>query len=102
MRRLVEALLLAQEPLAVHVLERLFDAVAFAHGHDVIHRDLKPDNVLLEELDGTVLPKILDFGLAIVDWVDDRNAITGAGMVAGTLQVHGAGTIPRCAGHGRV
>jgi len=85
MRRLVEALLLAQEPLAVHVLERLFDAVAFAHGHDVIHRDLKPDNVLVEELDGTVLPKILDFGLAIVDWVDDRNALTGAGMVAGTL-----------------
>lgn len=85
MRRLVGALRLAQEPLAVRVLEQLFDGVAFAHGHDVIHRDLKPDNVLLEELDGTVLAKILDFGLAIVDYVDDRNALTGAGMVAGTL-----------------
>ena len=43
----------------------LADALAHAHGHGRIHRDLKPGNIMIAE-DGT--PKILDFGLArIID-----------------------------------
>src|SRR5262249_21516900 len=64
MRRFIGSPTLTQEPLALAVLERLFDAAAFAHRHEVIHRDLKPENILLEHLDGTLVPKILDFGLA--------------------------------------
>jgi eukaryotic-like serine/threonine-protein kinase len=46
---------------AVTVVETLARAVHFAHQHGVVHRDLKPGNVLLTS-DGT--PKISDFGLA--------------------------------------
>src|SRR5262249_39234103 len=45
-----------------------------------------PENILLEHLDGTLVPKILDFGLAIVDRLDDRDNMTGIGVVAGTWQ----------------
>jgi tetratricopeptide (TPR) repeat protein len=40
---------------------RVCDAVQFAHQHFVVHRDLKPDNILVGE-DGT--PRLLDFGTA--------------------------------------
>lgn len=40
------------------------DAIGYAHGHSVIHRDLKPGNILVTS-DGQ--PRILDFGLAKID-----------------------------------
>ena len=40
---------------------RVCEAVQFAHQHFVVHRDLKPDNILVAE-DGT--PRLLDFGTA--------------------------------------
>lgn len=38
--------------------------VAHAHSLGVIHRDLKPSNILVTEVDGTPIPKIIDFGIA--------------------------------------
>ncbi len=43
------------------LLEQVTKGVAYAHEHRVIHRDLKPDNILVAA-DGT--PKVADFGLA--------------------------------------
>ena len=48
-------------PQRLALFLRVCEAVQFAHQHFVVHRDLKPDNILVAE-DGT--PRLLDFGTA--------------------------------------
>lgn len=55
-------------------------AVHFAHGRGVIHRDLKPGNILV---DPQGAPKILDFGIARLH--DEDSAMTQQGQVLGTV-----------------
>jgi serine/threonine-protein kinase len=65
---------------AARVLRDVAWALAYAHGQGVIHRDVKPDNILLEST-GRVL--VADFGIASV--VTGAAALTGgAGEVIGT------------------
>ena len=46
---------------ATQLVAQVADAVAFAHGEHVLHRDLKPGNILL---DGSGIPRVSDFGIA--------------------------------------
>lgn len=68
------------------LLQSVTDAIAYAHRRGVIHRDLKPGNILVD-VDGT--PRVLDFGLARLD--DGSNPIapgvgtTMAGEFLGTF-----------------
>jgi serine/threonine protein kinase len=64
---------------AAEMVRTLARAVHEAHQQGVLHRDLKPHNVLLDT-DGT--PKIGDFGLARL--VDDRDGLTRTGDILGT------------------
>ena len=56
------------------------DGIEAAHNHGLIHRDIKPGNIWLEEGSGRV--KILDFGLARV--VNEASQLTQDGIVVGT------------------
>lgn len=47
---------------AVSIMKQLISAICEAHQHNIIHRDIKPQNILVKD-DGTV--KITDFGIAL-------------------------------------
>ncbi|HVI26480.1 MAG TPA: serine/threonine-protein kinase [Xanthomonadaceae bacterium] len=48
----------------LELLIRICEGVQHAHQKGVIHRDLKPGNLLVDLVDGRPLPKIIDFGIA--------------------------------------
>ncbi|KFN50071.1 serine/threonine-protein kinase [Arenimonas composti] len=48
----------------LELFARVCEGVQHAHQKGVIHRDLKPGNILVTEVDGRPVPKIIDFGIA--------------------------------------
>lgn len=74
---------IAAEPMsqraAAELVARVARAVAYAHAHGILHRDLKPGNILLGSPGE---PKIADFGLAKL--IDSSDGPTRTGWVIGT------------------
>ena len=71
---------------ALDLIAQACDAIAAAHRTGVVHRDLKPDNILLERGAHGPAVKVLDFGLAKLaeEAGPCRAAITNRGTVLGT------------------
>ncbi len=58
--------------------------LARAHESGIVHRDLKPENILLENFEGTLRPKISDFGLARAVSETGDARLTLSGSIVGT------------------
>jgi len=64
---------------AARVLREVAWALEYAHAHGVVHRDIKPDNILLES--GSGRAQVTDFGIA---QLVDADGLTADGMLLGT------------------
>src|SRR3954447_6606707 len=64
------------------VLREVADALAYAHDRGVVHRDIKPDNILLDAASGR--PMVTDFGIARAMDATGDSRLTATGMAIGT------------------
>ncbi|WP_410873750.1 serine/threonine-protein kinase [Nocardia sp. A7] len=96
------ALGLLETTRAVRIVSEVAAALDFAHGHGVLHRDVKPANILLgvSEPEHTERVMLADFGIARLHL--DQNRLTQTGSFTATLayaapeQLSGSALDPRC------
>ncbi|MEM7473990.1 MAG: serine/threonine-protein kinase [Planctomycetota bacterium] len=80
-----------EAPLAdrLKLFVKVCQAIHHAHQKGVIHRDLKPTNILVTQFDGVPVPKVIDFGIAKAigqQRLTDKTLFTGFASMVGTPQ----------------
>ncbi len=87
------AAILDQAPMTpqriVHLTRQLLEGLYHAHEAGLIHRDFKPENVIIEtDMHGSEVPRIVDFGIALLreggDSPNGEGRLTTNGLVLGT------------------
>jgi len=71
----------------LRIIDQVAEALGEAHQHGIVHRDMKPENVFIEDRGGEDYVKVLDFGIAKM-MTDERGqaALTAVGQTLGTLE----------------
>ncbi|MFP4597088.1 MAG: protein kinase domain-containing protein [Persicimonas sp.] len=70
---------------AAHIASQVCRALGEAHKSAIVHRDIKPDNIFLIEVDDDPdFVKVLDFGIAKIVRGEDNVELTGTGRIIGT------------------
>ena len=77
------------ETEAAVVIRQLLEALKYIHGKDIVHRDVKPDNILIASLRETAKVVLTDFGSA--------RRITPTGQTSFRRMSTKVGTIDYCA-----
>jgi serine/threonine protein kinase len=73
----------------LHILDQVAEALGEAHTKGIVHRDMKPENIMVEDREGEDFVKVLDFGIAKIksgDGGKDAPALTAIGQTVGTLE----------------
>ncbi|WP_194858535.1 serine/threonine-protein kinase [Myxococcus sp. AB056] len=71
---------------ALSLVEQASQGLAHAHAEGCVHRDLKPHNIMVQQLSGQDFVKVLDFGLVKAMESEEEEQLTSTGQVLGTPQ----------------
>lgn len=70
---------------AINIAEQILSALHAAHEKGIIHRDVKPENVMISRDEGYEIARVLDFGISKIRPTDaDSAALTKTGTILGT------------------
>jgi len=80
----------------IDLASRMLGALSAVHARGILHRDVKPENILMRRGDGRLCPVLVDFGLAVMAGAARPGEATGTLPYVAPEMLAGAAAEPRC------